>query len=412
MPPSARRNQSTNANRALALRLLRRHHRLSRLEIAQRAGLSEASVSRVVSGLLHDRLVAEVGAAPSTGGRPAAHLRLDDGFHYSAAADIHNRETFVALGSLSGRLEAADSFPTPEEPAEALDRIAAWVRGIVEQRPDIHLVGLGISARGLVNPDTGVVERGNQEIWTKIPVRANLEAKLGLPVWVENNVRAAAYAEYHYGMSDVHDAHCLLFVKVDEGVGCSIVIDGELFYGQHKAAGEFGQMVIADTGSHLRHDRPGAVEQLASDQATCAYYRASNNLRRLPWEEASSCVRQISHRALAGDEDAIQAVTQSARYLGIGIANAIWVLDPDAVILDGTIFDAWSIVSPVILDQFADGREFLNFRNLMVRPSALRGQSALIGAAALPFQPVFTQGEFPEQLEPGRFQPPEEGAAD
>lgn len=409
-PLSARKNSSIDAHRALTLRLLRRHHRLSRLEIAQRAGLSEASVSRVVGRLLQERLVAEGGAAPSTGGRPAAHLHLDDGFHYSVAVDIHNQETFVALGTLSGRLESLDSFPTPEQPLEALERIAAWVQGVLERRPDIQLVGVGVSARGLVDPDTGVVERGNQEIWTKIPVRANLEAKLGLPVWVENNVRAAAYAEYHYGMSDVHDAHCLLFVKVDEGVGCSIVIDGELFYGQHKAAGEFGQMVIADTGSPLRHDRPGSVEQLASDQATCAYFRASNGLKRLPWEESSSCVRQIAHRALAGDEAAVEAVRQSARYLGIGIANAIWFLDPDAVILDGTIFDAWSIVSPVILDQFADGREFLNFRNLMVRPSALRGQSAITGAAALPFQPLFNEGRFTERL--AAADRPEEGAAD
>ncbi len=411
MPPP-RRNQSTNANRALALRLLRRHHRLSRLEIAERAGLSEASVSRVVSGLLQERLVAEVGAAPSTGGRPAAHLRLYDGYYYSAAADIHNQETFVALGTLSGRLEATDSFPTPEQPMQVLNRVASWVREVLERRSEIRLIGVGVSARGLVNPDTGVVERGNQEIWTKIPVRVHLEEQLGVPVWVENNVRAAAYAEYHYGMSDVQDAHCLLFVKVDEGVGCSIVIDGELFYGQHKAAGEFGQMVIADTGSPLRHDRPGSVEQLASDQATCSYFRGLNGLRKLPWEESSSCVRQIAHRALAGDKAAVEAVTQSARYLGIGIANVIWFLDPDAVILDGTIFDAWSIVSPVILDQFADGREFLNFRNLMVRPSALRGQSAITGAAALPFQPLFDEGRFAERSEPALAQRPEEGAAD
>lgn len=382
-----------DSNRAIALRLLRRHRQLSRSEIAHRAGLSEASVSRIVSRLTRSRLVTEVGASRSTGGRPAARLQFDESVHHSVGVDIHDWETRVAVGTLSGRLEQVTSFPTPSSPMATLDAVAERVGALGEKRPDIELAGVGVSVRGLVNSRTGLVERGVDREWTRIPVREYLEHKLELPVYVDNNVRSAAFAEYHYGSPDVQDCHCLLFVMVGEGIGFSMVVNGELYYGQHMAAGEFGQMVIKDTGGNETHDRPGSLESLAADGATCARFMAVNGARKLSGDSVVASARAVAHRALAGDDRAREVLQETARYLGIGIANAIWGLDPDAVVVDGTIVEAWPVIAPVLYDQFADGREFLNFRNLILRPSALRGQAAMIGAAALPFQWLFAAGD-------------------
>jgi len=381
-------------NRALVLRLLRRHRRLSRVEIARRSGLSEASVSRIVVELAERHLISEEGPARSTGGRPAVRLELDDTHFRSIGVDIHDWETRLAAGTLRGRLIEASHFRTPAEPYQVLEAIAERVARLRRRLKDSRLEGVGVSVRGLVNSREGVVERGNDPAWTKIPVREFLEERLKLPVFVENNVRAAAFAEYHYGNPDVMDAHCLLLVKVDEGIGVSMVVEGELYYGQHMAAGEFGQMVIADVGSSARHDRPGCLEKLASDTATCERYRQLGGARRCPVTgDVTAGVRRICHLALAGDRAAAKALQETARYLGIGIANIVWGLDPDAVILDGAITEAWSLVAPIIADQFPDGSEFLNFRNLILRPSALEGQASIRGAAALPFQALFTAAE-------------------
>ena len=377
-------------HRALALQLLRRHHQLARSEIADRTGISEATVSRIVGKLLRHKLVSEAGAARSTGGRPAAHLRFNEDHHYSAGIDIHPWDTKVCVGTLSGRLGEPGWFVNSNGPMAVLAATVEKVRALAAHRPEMELAGVGVTVRGLVNTREGVVERGISRDWMRIPVRQYLENELEVPVYVENNVRAAALAEYHYGNPDVQDAHCLLLVTVDEGIGFSMVIDGKLYYGQHMAAGEFGQMVIADAGGTGTHDRPGSLESLASDSATCARYYASDGGRKTPAETAPSCVRTIAHRALAGDRRAVEALQITARYLGIGISNAIWGLDPDAVVVDGTIADAWHIISPVLHNQFADGREFSNFRDLILRPSALRGEAAMIGAAALPFQSLFS----------------------
>ncbi len=247
---------------------------------------------------------------------------------------------------------------------------------------------------GLVNSRTGIVERGHDPAWLNVPVRRFLEDRLHLPVHVENDNRAAAFAEYHYGGPDVQDAHCMLMVGVDEGVAASIVVGGNLYYGQHMAAGEFGQMVIADYQDHATHDRAGCLEKLVCDAAVCARYQTHNGSRRLPMgKDASGCVREICHLAMSGDQTAITTLRETGRYLGIGIANMVWGLDPDAVVIDGTCTDAWPVLAPVIQEQFPDGREFLNFQNLILRPSALRGEAAIIGASALPFHHMFGTGE-------------------
>ncbi len=381
-------------NRARVLRLLRRHHRLSRNEIAQRSGLSEASVSRIVSELVRRRLVAEEGLGRSTGGRPAVHLRLDDDHHIAVGVDIHTWQSRVSVGALSGQILTSTYFRTPADPLETLDAVAAQIEVLLAGFEGRRVEGIGVSARGLVNSLDGAVEHGNDERWIQVPVRASLQTRLQLPVYVENNVRAAAFAEYHYGSPDVRDAHCLLFVKIDEGIGVSMLLEGELFYGQHMAAGEFGQMVIHDQRSSVRHDRPGCLEQLANDTSICERYRSRNGSKRSAGGgDVTTRAKQICHLAMSGDRPAVEALKETARYLGVGISNMIWGLDPDGVIIDGTLTEAWPLVDTVIRDQFADGREFLNFRNLLLRPSALEGHAAITGAAALPFRTLFEKAQ-------------------
>jgi predicted NBD/HSP70 family sugar kinase len=382
------------ANRARVLRLLRRYHCLSRSEIAQRSGLSEASVSRMTGELTRRRLVVEEGVGPSTGGRPAVHLRLDSDNHRAVGVDIHTQETRVSLGGLNGRILDSAFFRTPSDPVETLEAVSERIETLLASAGSWRIEGIGVSVRGLVNSREGIVEHGSDRHWIKVPVREYLQSRLRLPVYVENNVRAAAYAEYHYGSPDVRDAHCLLFVKTGEGVGVSIMLEGELYYGQHMAAGEFGQMVIQDHEGVSGLNPPGCLERLTNDTAICARYRSNNS--EGPGDaagDAATGARQVCRQALSGDPAAVSALKTAARYLGIGISNIVWGLDPDAVIVDGTLTEAWPVAEAVIREQFADGREFLNFRDLLLRPSALEGRAAITGAAALSFRSLFEKAQ-------------------
>jgi predicted NBD/HSP70 family sugar kinase len=341
--------------------------------------------------------VMEEGAENSTGGRPGIRLRLDARHLLSMGVDILNWETQIATGTMGGQMIHTSRHRTPPTPFETLDLIAEHFAA-ERKRVGQALYGVGVTTRGFVNSDSGVVELGNAPGWAGIKVAEVLSQRLKTPVFVENDVRAAAIAEYHHGGSDIHGSHCMLFVKVGEGVGTGIVLDGRLHRGPHMAAGEIGQMVVADppdTGGVQAHDSPGCVEALASNPAICERYRrlAGNRQHRSSaGGDSTALVKRICHLAMEGDAAAQETLRETSRYLGRGIANAVWLLDADVVVIDGAIAEAWPLLADGIRTQFP-GAEFPNFRSLILRPSALGGQATMMAAAGLPFAGLFSTGE-------------------
>ena len=387
-----RPRQVRGANRAVVLDLLRQHERLSRVDIARRSGLSEGTVSRIIAELMRRHLVAEDGAESSTGGRPATRLQLEES-RVAVGVDIQNWETRFSIGTMKGRILESERFQTPSSPDRTMDLIAQQFAAYRKRFGKDCVEGLGISTRGIVNSDTGVVELGNDPNWVRVPVKEHLQSVLQAPVFVENNVRAAALAEYTYGDPEIQRRHCLLFVAVDDGVGIGTVLDGKVYHGPRMAAGEFGQMVIAATDGPERADRPGCLERLVANPAMCERYSMLAKVKRSQAKgESTSRARQICQLAMNGDGAATEALRETCRYLGIGIANVVWGLDADAVIFDGTMSEAWPLVGPWIAAQFPNPG-LLNFQDLMLRPSALGGEAATIGAATLPFMRLFSVGE-------------------
>jgi len=380
-------------NRAVVLQLMRRFRQLSRADIARRTGMSEGTVSRITAELMQERLVTEQGVENSTGGRPGTLLRLDSSHFHAVGVEVQNWETRAAVGTLEGRMVASHSFRTPASPLKALDAIADAFQSLSRPYGAERLEGLGVTVRGIVNSETGVLEVGNNPAWNGLAVRAYLQKRLAVPVYVENNIRSAALVEYSLGVPEAHASHSLLYVMVNEGVGVGIVLGGQLYRGPHNAAGEFGQMVIADSPGDGRQDRPGCLESLASNPALCDRYAELSGNPRKSGEETTSRARQICYLALEGDQFASQAVAEVSRYLGIGIANAVWGLDADMVVIDGVLTEAWPLVSKGIRNQFPADRELQNFNHLDLRPCFFRGDASLLGAVALPFAHIFNTGQ-------------------
>ncbi len=385
-----RPRQVRGANSAALMELLQRHERLSRADLARYSGLSEGTVSRIVSDLILRKLVVEDGAENSTGGRPATCLRLEQN-RFALGVDVGSWETTFGVATMLGRIVETTTLRTPSDPAAAVEMIAAQFLACRSRHESAGLEAMGVSLRGIVNSRTGVVELGSDPGWTDVPVKQLLEARVKAPVYVENNVRAAALAEYNYGNPAVRDSRCLLMVLVDEGVGIGIMLDGKLYHGPRMASGEFGQMVIMATDSPERYDRPGCLERLASNGALCERYAALSKSKQAAQGNVRARVRTICHRAMNGDDAAHEAVEQTSRYLGIGISNVVWGLDADIVILQGTLTEAWPLVAPVILDQFPASGRTVNRHTLVLRPSFFGREASLVGVATLPFRSMFRE---------------------
>ena len=385
-PPEVR-----GANRVAVLLLLQQNDFMSRADVARQIGLSEGAISRIVSGLIEDGLVREDGAENSTGGRPGRRLALEPR-RVVFGAEIQNWETRCALSTMHGRIVETRRFRTPASPEETLEQIAAEFLAFRKALGSDRLPGIGICARGIVDNETGVLVLGSRPDWHHVPIREFLESRLREPVFVENNVRAAALAEYAYGPAEIVGRRCFVFVKVDEGVGMGVLFEGKLYHGPHMAAGEFGQMVIEMSAGDERQDRPGCLERLVANPVVCNRHSdLSGTKRQSNTGDTSARVRRIAEMAAAGDGAARQTLEETARYLGVGISNIVWGLDADTIVIDGAITEAWNLIEPVLRRQLPDNLELWGSRNLLVRPSAFGGEAALIGAATLPLSRVFAK---------------------
>lgn len=384
-----RPKQVRGANSAVVLQLLRRFDRISRADLARRSGLSEGTVSRIIADLREQRLVSEVGAENSTGGRPATRLQLSDAPR-AIGVEIQNWETRFAVASTRGTLIESAAVRTPATPAQTVEMIGEQVKAYCQAHGRGSVHGVGVTARGIVNSRTGVVELGNDPGWVNVPLRSMLETATRLPVYLEHDVRAAAAAEYNYSNAGELAPHCLLYVRVDEGVGVGLILNGELYAGPSMAAGEFGQMVIADDGSNARHDRPGCLEKLVSNMAVCDRFAAAQGRSTTAsTSDSAAKVRRICQRAADGDEAALRVIRTTARYLAIGIMNVAWGLDPEIIVLNATLNTVWPILLEAVEAQFPGASEWPTFRRLRVQQSALGEQGTLIGAATLAFAPLF-----------------------
>jgi N-acetylglucosamine repressor len=388
-PPEVR-----GTNRAAVLGLLQQGDYLSRADVARQSGLSEGAISRIVTGLIKDGLIREDGAENSTGGRPGRRLTLEPK-RVLFGAEIQNWETRCAICSMTGRIVETRRFRTPASAKATLDKIVEAFLSLRKERGSERLPGIGVCARGIVNSESGVLVLGSRPEWRDIPIRKILESKLQEPVAVENNVRAAALAEFTYSPPAMPGRGCFVFVQVDEGVGVGVLFDGKLYHGAHMAAGEFGQMVIESSSGNDRHDRPGCLERLISNQVVCQRYSELSKGKRQPnLGDSSGRVRRIAELAMAGDQAALRTVAETARYLGIGISNIVWGLDADTIVIDGALTEAWRLVVPAIERELPDQLDLWGPRNLVVRSSVLGGEASLIGAATLNLGRIFA-GKFP-----------------
>jgi glucokinase len=181
-------------------------------------------------------------------------------------------------------------------------------------------------------------------------------------------------------------------------------MNGTIYAGASMASGEFGQMVIADDGGDLRHDRPGCLEMLVSDQAVCDRFAQQQGKKSSRAADSAARVRRICRLAMEGDRDAEEAVRQTVRYLALGVANMAFALDPEVIILNTTLNPAWPLLMEGIRAQLPDKAQWPAFQKLSILPSVLGEEGALIGAATLPFAPLFESVStgmalLPEQLQ-------------
>lgn len=334
----ARSNTIRDINRQIVLNYVRERGPISRSEIAHETALQRSTVSLIVDELKAGGLIDE-GSGESTGGRPPILLSLRTTDAVAIGVDLGTSRTIVATSDLAGRILEQEMFPTNPDADSAIQEIIASVRKLL-RKYSRTIEGIGVSLPGFVNPETDELYIPHFA-WRDIPIADELRAATGLPVKIDNDANAAALAELWFGRPEIREVRNFIMVLVEEGVGTGIVFDGQVYGGEAGAAGEFGHMVIGK-GAPIAcaSGSRECWEAFSSERAALARYATS--VRDTSGPPAKDFL-ELVNLAVEGDAAAGAALKETAHYLGVGIANLMQGMAPEAVIVGGRIVGAWSL---------------------------------------------------------------------
>lgn len=373
----ARSNTIRDINRQIVLNYVRERGPISRAEIAHETALQRSTVSLIVEELRVDGLIEEV-SGESTGGRPPILLSLRTADAVAIGVDLGTTRTIVATSDLAGRVVEQETFETSPDARrttkEIIDRARRFIR-----RNNGTIEGIGISLPGLVDPEGRELFIPTFK-WRDLPLAREISAATGLRVTMDNDANAAAQAELWFGRPEIREVRDFIIVLVEDGVGTGIVFDGQVYRGENGAAGEFGHMTIGQGAPvACASGSRECWEAFASQRAALARYK---NLSRGANGDLNNNFQELLDQALRSDGAARSALKETAHYLGIGIANLIRGLAPEAVIVGGPIVRAW----PVIAQDIRNTVEATICRGLpstRIIASTLGPEPTLMGALSL-----------------------------
>ena len=335
-------------NYNLIKKYIYRHSPVSRVEIAQRLGLTTATITGMVNPMIGAGLIRETVAATvetKGAGRPRMMLEFVPESYYVCGVDLGPYKTNYILTDICGTVIAARRTDQPlDEYQITVERLSAQIPDFLKETgiPREKILGVGVCLPGMIDGTSDKIYDTFHEGWTQHSFCSELGARIGLKVEVENNVRARAISAELFDRMVKAEPFAYFFVSF--GIACQMIIDGKVLYGQYAAAGEIGHTVVQRNGPVCPTcGNRGCLEALTGERAIlqqCRDVMASEEPTIL-WELCKDPKNLTMDHVLTaqelGDKAASNVIEDAIEYLGIALANTINLISPRAVDLEGQI---------------------------------------------------------------------------
>ena len=388
-------------NRQIVLNLIREHQPISRAELARRMGVHRGAMTGLVADLVGTGTVyEEKRVAPVARGRRPTLLYVRTRDRFAAAVDVRPRRTTLALADYGGRVLGRDEFDTPLTPEALVDELGRRIGALRSDPPSEALggecYGVGVVVPGMVDRRTSRVVYAPRLGWRNVDLRTALGERLGLKVRVESAPIACALARLWLSPEPA-DVRSFAYVSISEGVGVGLVLKGEVVRGQAHTAGEFGHVSLDPNGPACVCGQRGCWEALAGNAATVARYTDAtrpstqggfNGAAKSRVAHAPT-VEEVIRRAAAGELAAVDALTETGRQIGRGLAAVVSAFNPGRIFVGGEVTAAWELIGSPIRRSLVAGTLTDAARETPVIPDRNPAEYRLLGAVALIAAPTF-----------------------
>ena len=314
--------------------------------------------------------------------------------HLAIGIDIGGTKVAGGLVDVDGNITHRARRDTPhrsKSPSVVEDTIVEVVAELMQIVGSGTVAAVGIGAAGFVAADRATVVFAPHLSWRHEPLQEALQKRIAMPIFVDNDANAAAWAEWKFGAAQ-GETH-LMMITLGTGIGGGILINGQVQRGRFGIAGEFGHMQVVPGGHRCECGNRGCWEQYASGNALVREARslfsanspiASDLFDRAEGVPGNLTGPLITQAAREGDPTARELFAEIGNWLGVGIANLAAAFDPGTFVIGGGMSAAGDLLLASARETFKRQLTGRGYRpEARIVAAALGNDAGLIGAADL-----------------------------
>lgn len=321
---------------------------ISRVEIARNLELTTPAVGAIVAPLIAQGLVRERPdtARPTGAGRPRVMLEFVPEAYCVCGVDLGPYYTNLVLTDFTGKVLARRRMDVPiDEYGITVARLQQEIPAfLAEFAPQQRILGVGIALPGLISGHEGKIYTTFRKGWTEHAPTEELSAVLGLPVYIENNVRAKVIAAEIFGRMVQEEPFA--YLSVYYGIACQMIVGDRVLYGDKAAAGEIGHMVVERGGPRCPTcGNEGCLEAVAGERAILEYCRGMmrGTEKFCMWRYCSAPEELTMDMVLQAQRDGCVEINmlmdEVIDYLAMALANVVNLISPRMVVVDSRMFE-------------------------------------------------------------------------
>lgn len=390
-------HQSTKLqNRSIVLKMICTGDKVTRIDISRQTGLSKMSVTNIVNELIEEGFVTDQAGELKNDsiGRNPISLEANTEIYRVLGLYLSRDRITATLSDLKCRIlsEVSEDYAEVESENSFLEKIKKVIVNLISspQAKNKKILGIGVSCIGPLDLEQGVIlDPPNFHSIRSIAIVDFLQKEFGNPVYLNNDMNAAALAEKLYGKGK--HLRDFVYVGVTNGIGSGIISNHSLFQGSMGFSGEFGHMSINFEGPRCPCGNTGCLElyasipqilQQAKNALSLGMSSSLSTYENLQWIN-------IVEEASRGDEFALNLLERSCLFISIGLVSLSNLYDPEAIFIGHEFSLAGSLVTQKIEDYMKDKVISRKLKSLPVKVSAFGEKAPLIGSSALVLNRLF-----------------------
>ncbi len=351
---------------------------ISRVELTKITGYSAGTVSNHVRTLIEKGFVIETNKGVSSGGRKPVKLMINSDKAYILSIEIEVKQIKIVIFNLNMKAVSLSTIPiiAKDNYLDTLKQIFSEIDRMIEEK---HLklddlLGIGVAVPGLIDKAKGILEFAPNLGWKGVPITRIFKETYNLPIILNNEAKAAAIGERALVYPKVNN---MVFVSINEGIGCGIFLNGKLYRGASGNAGEFGHITIDTDGPLCHCGNRGCWEIFASENYIM------NNYLKLPTSNPRLSKKEVYQLGKNGDQRIRAIFSETGKNIGIGLVNIINGLSPELLVIGGGIVNIKEFIYEEMIKRLQESALSVNYKKTNIKFSKLGSLAAVYGMAEL-----------------------------